>query len=805
MKKMLKSLFAVAVLATAFTACSKDDAESAENTPREVKMTVVAGSDLEADGKSRTVLDPETNKISWNTSGEYLKVFETTGTTTSAATSAEGVITSGKAAFGVSFTENTTATSFTYNAIYPASAWVDGDNKDVAALKVITPSAQKPSATSFDGAADLLIAFPETSATQPQTLNVRFKRIVAIGKMTIKNLNSTENITSIQFQAANKTVTGRSKVDLNNGTVTEYGYTGQAVDNVVLDYTGQTIAANGMTAYFTCFPFAMAEGDTFTVTVTTETKRFTKVVTLAAGKPLEFTAGNSSTFGVNMAGIEGESIISGLRYATLTFDEIKADGGTDPNSKWGGYGKIYKYQQESGAIWDINCYYQTTYMQLGATSKNSYIKLPDFSKPISAVVVTLSAKMTGSLLLTSTGNSSTGDIASAVANNLLEITFDIADKNVTTAYLRSTATARVIKIEVNAGAGIVAPKSINVPAEEYMGNFTYDTAGFADADDTAISYDGTIVDLAEIDKTTTPATVNYTVTANTDFTKGRTGTITLSSIANDAKTIVSVEQPANVLTVPETVPQLGGNAGDKFDFSVTTGFKTIDYEGVADTFTVAQNGNAVTNEDGTYTYIYTVTAKNAGGSAEATLGTLTFYQTVNGQRIEPATAATVSIIQGAAGSSTAYYVKVTEAPVDNDWSGTYIIAKDAFAMNSGFSNGKLTTSSIDIVNNQILSSPETDAYAVTIVKNSNNNYTLQFATDSSYIGYKSSTNLQVGTSASGNLYEWTITLQSNGTVLIKNVNKTDRFIGWNNSDSFKAYATTNLSTYAQPVLYKFSN
>lgn len=43
--------------------------------------------------------------------------------------------------------------------------------------------------------------------------------------------------------------------------------------------------ATGMTAYFTCFPFEVAAGETFTVTVTTASKIFTKTVTVQEGRP----------------------------------------------------------------------------------------------------------------------------------------------------------------------------------------------------------------------------------------------------------------------------------------------------------------------------------------------------------------------------------------------------------------------------------------------------------------------------------------------------------------------------------------
>lgn len=300
MKKFFHSLWAVAALATVFVGCSKDEAESPENKPREISMSVIAGSELETSPESRTTLNDD-NSISWETSGEYLRVFETAGETTSSSKSEEALIDAGKAVFNVSFTENTSATSFTYNAVYPESAWVTNNNTDVTNLRLALPTTQKPSATSFDGDGDLLIAYPEQRDAQPTELQVRFKRIVAVGKMTIKNLNTTDAITSVEFIAPeSKKVSGRCTVNLNEGNVNT-DYTDYNYNNVILSYESALNMQTGMTAYFTCFPFEMQAGETFKVVVTTPSKIFTREVTIPDGRSLAFIEGHSSTFSVDMS------------------------------------------------------------------------------------------------------------------------------------------------------------------------------------------------------------------------------------------------------------------------------------------------------------------------------------------------------------------------------------------------------------------------------------------------------------------------------------------------------------------------
>lgn len=327
MKTFFKSILAVAVCASLFTACSKDDTVSDPSNGRKVTMTVSASSELESASGSRTTYDPLTGKVSWNATGEFLQVLETAASTTVFATSQEGVISGDIAKFAVTFPANEN-TPLVYNAVYPASAWVTTSNTDITNMKVITPTVQQPTATSFDSNADLLIAKSISVESQPTELQISFGRAVAIGKMTVKNLASAESVLGVKFTAPDKKVTGRSYVDMTAGTIKEYGYINNFADNVTLNYSSEmNITANseaGMTAYFTCFPFEVATGETFTVTVTTATKIFTKTITVQEGRALAFAAGDSSTFAVDMtdAAEETTETLSGDYVITATQSKI---------------------------------------------------------------------------------------------------------------------------------------------------------------------------------------------------------------------------------------------------------------------------------------------------------------------------------------------------------------------------------------------------------------------------------------------------------------------------------------------------
>lgn len=327
MKTFFKSILAVAVCTSLFAACSKDDTVSDPSNGRKVTMTVSASSELESASGSRTTYDPLTGKVSWNATGEFLQVLETAASTTVFATSQEGVISGDIAKFAVTFPANEN-TPLVYNAVYPASAWVTSSNTDITNMKVITPTVQQPTATSFDSNADLLIAKSISVESQPTELQMSFGRAVAIGKMTVKNLASAESVLGVKFTAPDKKVTGRSYVDMTAGTIKEYGYINNFADNVTLNYSSEmNITANseaGMTAYFTCFPFEVAAGETFTVTVTTASKIFTKTVTVQEGRTLAFAAGDSSTFAVDMTGAaeEENETLSGDYVITVSQSNV---------------------------------------------------------------------------------------------------------------------------------------------------------------------------------------------------------------------------------------------------------------------------------------------------------------------------------------------------------------------------------------------------------------------------------------------------------------------------------------------------
>ena len=268
MIKQIKNLMLIAVAAMGFASCQNEGVEEITR-PQEVVMTITAEAD-----ETRTVIDEANSRVNWS-EGDQLKVIENAAVyrTTSKTT----IDADGKAQFTVAFPANTSDASFTYNAIYPASAVVEDEAEkiDAAKVKVIVKDQQVATATSFDPTADVLVSKPIETEAQPTELNMQFKRLVALGKLTLKNLPSDAKIERVIFTAAEgKGLAGRNYVNATTGEVSQYCYYGKT--NVLTISYDEPIDTRDI--YFTCNPFEMEAGETFKVKAVCGDKSYTREV-----------------------------------------------------------------------------------------------------------------------------------------------------------------------------------------------------------------------------------------------------------------------------------------------------------------------------------------------------------------------------------------------------------------------------------------------------------------------------------------------------------------------------------------------
>ncbi|MBR4951576.1 MAG: BACON domain-containing protein [Alistipes sp.] len=342
MKNLFKNLMLVAVAAMGFTACEQVGVESVAPVAPEVKMTVIAGMD-----DTRTYIDEDSKKVMWS-EDDKLMVIENEDTFRK--TSDIVIDGEGKAQFAVSFPE--TAGAVTYNAVFPASAVNTGADFTAEELELQVKSTQWATAESFDPTADLLVAKQLEFDAQPEELNMQFKRLVALGKMTLKGLDEGSKVMQVTFTAEpGVVVAGRMLVNATTATVLEsdHAYTSSSI---TVNYEGATVNdTENFPVYFTCIPFEMEEMNCFTVQVICDNAVYTRDVEIPEGRSLKFTEGNLGTFTVNMA--EGEKVeVEASTTVTDTLTRattgITGTNYASWNGKTGESGAVYAGQSAGG-------------------------------------------------------------------------------------------------------------------------------------------------------------------------------------------------------------------------------------------------------------------------------------------------------------------------------------------------------------------------------------------------------------------------------------------------------------------------
>ena len=351
MKNIFKSLMLVAVAAMGF-ACQEKVEDFTPERANEVVMTITA--DVE---ETRTYIDEANGKVAWS-AGDKLMVIENDATFKK--TSDIAIDGEGKAQFTVSFPKHNNAV--TYNAIYPATA-VDAYDSSAEEVNVQVKNTQFATAESFDPTADVLVAKQIELEAQPTELNMQFKRLVSLGKLTLEGLDANSLIKQVTFTAgANDVLAGRNLVNATTGDVFSYGES-DATNTITVNYE-EAISTN--IVYFVCNPFSMEAGEVFTVQVICENAVYTRKVEIPAGRSLKFTEGNLAIFSVDM--LEGEKKeVSAATSNTDTLTRATTGATSSTYISWSGK------TGDSGAVYAGNSAGDKTSIQLRSNNSNSGI------------------------------------------------------------------------------------------------------------------------------------------------------------------------------------------------------------------------------------------------------------------------------------------------------------------------------------------------------------------------------------------------------------------------------------------------
>lgn len=289
MKKMIKFMTVVAVAAMGLTACQNEFDEPNRNSNQgDVIVTFVA--EPEATRTSVDTSSDEAPVFSWN-DNETFVVLEQTDVL-AAATNVAYERVDGKAHITATFNGNAGRGEYKYVTVYPASAYVEAENINATTLTL--PSNQTMAEGSYDPNADLMVSKVVTADVQPtEAQQVRFTRVAAVVKMTLKNLGieAGDAVEKVIFTAEGKSLAGTITADLNmphEFTVNE------GVSSVSVATTSNT------DVYFNVLPTALVAGDSYTVTVITTKHLYIKSGTIPEDKTLTLEGGMVNRFSVNM-------------------------------------------------------------------------------------------------------------------------------------------------------------------------------------------------------------------------------------------------------------------------------------------------------------------------------------------------------------------------------------------------------------------------------------------------------------------------------------------------------------------------
>lgn len=342
MKRLFKFAMFVALAATTFTACQKDNTEPNElGGGKLVKMTFHAGNP-EIGTAVRTEMEGLT---------PYWSVGDVIGVSTDGTTK--------QAQFTNDAEERAQRTTFTgeietsdvYYAYYPYTSNGLGEAGGNKGAKIDLPSNQSPTATSFDGKADILVSQPISG----EITSLKFRRLVGIAKIVLKdntadNLLNGQHVSSLTMTVSDKNLAGRCIVDLLNYTMYEPYYNGSK--SIQATYTAATTyPIDGTGASYLCvYPQELAAESTLTIEASTEGYSIKKEITLPSAIKLE--AGKITTLNI---GLTEEHLTAEAAGLALPFsddfswaDNGEADGTSAlalaeyPEGKYSATEKTYK-------------------------------------------------------------------------------------------------------------------------------------------------------------------------------------------------------------------------------------------------------------------------------------------------------------------------------------------------------------------------------------------------------------------------------------------------------------------------------
>lgn len=413
MKSRFFSGVLLAAAAAAFASCSQDSAEAVSPELPQLRVTLSAGNPSIAPDAQ-----PQSTRTEMEGTTPYWSVGDQIGVSTDG--------TSNNVAFTNDASERARTTTFsgTISAgtalytYYPYTANGISGSGDQAGARVDLPANQTPTATSFDGRADLLIGQPLAMTADGTVVgNLQFKRVSAIVKVVLKDNSTAKSLTGqhvsmLSLAAGGENwLAGRLTLNLVSGQLLEPSY-GQS-NKVTAAYTSATQYEPDGTSgtYLSVYPRELPAGSTLTFEAATEGFSISRTVTLA--EPVALLPGKINTLTVSLA---DEHITAAAAGFALPFTDDFSWITTTSNTVLpiDGYPKAEDGTARYSAT--ANTYPETPALKFGtANARGSFTTADlDLSQPFTVLVkagITAPATLDGSGLTVTAGEAASQNVA----------------------------------------------------------------------------------------------------------------------------------------------------------------------------------------------------------------------------------------------------------------------------------------------------------------------------------------------------------------------------------------------------------
>lgn len=410
MKSRFFSGVLLAAAAAAFASCSQDSAEAVSPELPQFSVTLSAGNPSIAPDAQ-----PQSTRTEMEGTTPYWSVGDQIGVSTDG--------TSNNVAFTNDASERARTTTFsgtisagtTLYTYYPYTANGISGSGDQAGARVDLPANQTPTATSFDGKADLLIGQPLAMTADGTVVgNLQFKRVSAIVKVVLKD-NSTaksltgQHISMLSLAAGGENwLAGRLTLNLVSGQLLEPSY-GQS-NKVTAAYTSATQYEPDGTSgtYLSVYPRELPAGSTLTFEAATEGFSISRTVTLA--EPVALLPGKINTLTVSLADEHITAAAAGFALPfTDDFSWITTTGNTVLPID--GYPKAEDGTARYSAT--ANTYPETPALKFGtANARGSFTTADlDLSQPFTVLVKARDYGTDGSGLTVTAGEAASQNVA----------------------------------------------------------------------------------------------------------------------------------------------------------------------------------------------------------------------------------------------------------------------------------------------------------------------------------------------------------------------------------------------------------